>query len=74
DIRVHYATPGILWGLCILLLYWISRTWMLTHRGKMHQDPVVFALTDRISLLVGVLSAILIGMGTRDLNFIVPFR
>ena len=74
DIRVHYTTPGILWGLCILLLYWISRTWMLTHRGKMHQDPVVFALTDRISLLVGVLSAILIGMGTRDLNYIVPFR
>jgi hypothetical protein len=47
---------------------------MLTHRGKMHQDPVVFALTDRISLLVGALSAVLIGMATLDLNYIVPFR
>lgn len=74
DVRLYYSTPAILWGLCILLLYWISRTWMLTHRGKMHQDPVVFALTDRISLLVGVLSATLIGMATMNLDFIVPFR
>jgi hypothetical protein len=44
--------------LCVLLLYWISRVWLKAHRGKMHDDPVVFAMKDRISLAVGVLAVI----------------
>jgi 4-hydroxybenzoate polyprenyltransferase len=64
DILVQYASPGLLWGLCILLLYWISRTWMLTHRGKMNHDPVVFALTDRNSQVVGIISVAIIAMAT----------
>ena len=67
DILVQYASPELLWGLCILLLYWISRTWMLTHRGKMNHDPVVFALTDRNSQVVGMISAVIIAMAT--INF-----
>jgi 4-hydroxybenzoate polyprenyltransferase len=51
-----YATPQALWLVCPLLLYWISRLWFKTHRGKMHDDPVVFALRDRVSLLVGALT------------------
>jgi 4-hydroxybenzoate polyprenyltransferase len=48
-----YRNPRIIWMACPLLLYWISRTWMLTHRGEMHDDPVVFAIRDRVSLAVG---------------------
>jgi hypothetical protein len=36
-------------------MFWVSRTWMLTHRGQMHDDPVVFAVKDRVSLLTGAL-------------------
>lgn len=50
-----YAQPQIIWLACPLLLYWITRVWMLTHRGQMHDDPVVFAIRDRISLVVGFL-------------------
>jgi 4-hydroxybenzoate polyprenyltransferase len=50
-----YRNPRIIWMACPLLLYWISRTWMLTHRGEMHDDPVVFAIRDRVSLAVGCL-------------------
>ncbi len=49
-----YATPEALWFVCPLLLYWISRLWFKTHRGEMHDDPVVFALRDRMSLVIGV--------------------
>jgi 4-hydroxybenzoate polyprenyltransferase len=53
---VHlYHHPKMIWLACPLLLYWISRTWLLTHRGQMHDDPIVFAMKDRISLLVAVL-------------------
>ncbi|MFT3929035.1 MAG: UbiA family prenyltransferase [Spongiibacteraceae bacterium] len=50
-----YAHPKYIWLACPLLLFWVSRTWMLTHRGHMHDDPVVFAVKDRISLLTGAL-------------------
>jgi 4-hydroxybenzoate polyprenyltransferase len=44
-----YATPQYLWFACPLMLYWISRAWIIAHRGEMHDDPIVFALKDGIS-------------------------
>ena len=57
-----YRHPQAIWFLCILLLYWISRIWLKTHRGKMHDDPVVFAMKDKTSLLIGILAAITISL------------
>lgn len=53
-----YQNPLFLWLLCPILLYWISRTWMLAHRGEMHDDPVVFAVKDRGSLITVGLGAL----------------
>ena len=50
-----YSLPAALWGICPVLLYWISRVVMLTHRGQMHDDPVVFAAKDRVSLACAAL-------------------
>jgi 4-hydroxybenzoate polyprenyltransferase/phosphoserine phosphatase len=50
-----YTSPQIIWLACPLLLFWITRVWMLTHRGLIHEDPVVFAIRDRVSLIVGAL-------------------
>jgi 4-hydroxybenzoate polyprenyltransferase len=55
-----YRTPAVLWLVCPLLLYWISRIWMLAHRGELHQDPVMFAIRDRTSWVVGVLIALVL--------------
>ena len=44
-----YQSPHALWGVCAVLLYWVSRTVMLAHRGAMHDDPVVYAIKDRVS-------------------------
>ncbi|MEO1148417.1 MAG: UbiA family prenyltransferase, partial [Cyanobacteria bacterium J06638_22] len=46
-----YSQPAALWGICLVLLYWITRIVMVTHRGEMHDDPVVYAARDRISLI-----------------------
>lgn len=48
-----YASPRWLWFACPLMLLWITRIWLLTHRGRMNEDPVVFALRDRLSLVMG---------------------
>lgn len=52
-----YRHPQVIWLACPLLLYWVTRTWMIAHRGWMHDDPVVFAMKDRNSLLLGALFA-----------------
>lgn len=46
-----YASPVLLWLVCPLLVYWLTRILMLAHRGHMHDDPVVFAMQDKTSLL-----------------------
>ncbi|MGV8864883.1 MAG: UbiA family prenyltransferase [Pseudomonas sp.] len=55
-----YAHPKLLWLLCPLLLYWISRAWIVAHRGNMDDDPIVFAARDITSLGVLAISAIVI--------------
>ncbi len=55
-----YRHPRVLWLLCPLLLYWISRAWLIAHRGGMHDDPVVFALIDRISQLLLAIAVVIV--------------
>jgi 4-hydroxybenzoate polyprenyltransferase len=62
EIEPLYHRPKVIWTLCVLLLYWISRVWMTAHRGSMHDDPVVYALKDRVSLGLGLLAAIAIAI------------
>ncbi len=47
-----YGEPKLLWLVCLMLLYWISRATIISFRGEMDDDPIVFALRDRISLFV----------------------
>ena len=61
-----YATPAMLWGICLVLLYWLSRMVMVTHRGRMHDDPVVFAVKDRISLICFALVLAIAIAGTKN--------
>ena len=49
-----------LWLICPLMLFWISRVWIVTSRGDMHDDPVIFALRDRVSLLVVVALGVIV--------------
>ncbi len=60
DSQTLYRHQKPLWLICPLLLYWISRVWLLTTRGQMNDDPVVFALKDRISLLVVALLGLVV--------------
>ncbi|MHB1840768.1 MAG: UbiA family prenyltransferase, partial [Acidobacteriaceae bacterium] len=55
EVRHLYHHPQRLWLLTPLLIWWMSRVWLRASRGQMHEDPVIFALTDRASLLAGVL-------------------
>jgi 4-hydroxybenzoate polyprenyltransferase len=53
----HYAQPEMLWLLCLPLIYWMNRIWMMARRGEVEGDPVAFAIKDRRSILVGAVMA-----------------
>jgi 4-hydroxybenzoate polyprenyltransferase len=55
-----YGTPLLLWLICPLLLFWVSRMWMLGHRGLMNQDPIVAAVRDPASYVIGAIVALIL--------------
>lgn len=63
-VRALYARPSLLWLACPLFIYWISRILMLSHRRVLHDDPIVFAMKDRVTwatagliIFIGLLAA-----------------
>ncbi len=64
EVLLLYATPQVVWGAVLVLLYWISWMWVQAHRGLMHDDPLVFALKDRTSLAAGALFLAAVYLGT----------
>lgn len=55
-----YTHPEVIWLLCPLLLYIVTRIWLLARRGEVHEDPVVFVIRDRRSQWLAVIGAILL--------------
>jgi 4-hydroxybenzoate polyprenyltransferase len=49
-----YGAPVFLWGAPVLAGGWLTRVWLLAHRGQLDDDPVAFALRDRVSMALGV--------------------
>jgi 4-hydroxybenzoate polyprenyltransferase/phosphoserine phosphatase len=64
DVLKFYSRPWLLWLVCPVFLYWITRVWFLAHRRELHHDPVVFALSDRISYIAGTVVAVILLLAT----------
>ncbi|GHB41314.1 membrane protein [Pseudovibrio japonicus] len=54
-----YSVPALLWGMPPILFLWLGRIWLKCQRLELNDDPVVFALKDRQSLVLGVLLGVL---------------
>jgi 4-hydroxybenzoate polyprenyltransferase len=59
-----YRRPFLLWAICPLILYWLTRVWFLARRQVLSEDPLLFSLKDRTSLLVVAAVALLIVLAT----------
>jgi hypothetical protein len=55
DVEVLYHHSGRLWLIVPFMLFWLYRVWLLASRGELDEDPVVYAITDKRSLFLGVL-------------------
>lgn len=65
DVKRLYAHPGWLWLLFPMLLYWSSRVWVLVARGAMDEDPIVFAMRDRVTWALAVVGGAVLLMAAR---------
>jgi len=62
DVQEKYATPWLLWGVCPMLIFWISRMTLVASRGEMDDDPLVWTLENRTSrMTVLIISALIAG-------------
>ena len=60
EVLLLYSHSELLWLICPVMLYWISRVWMLAYRNRMDDDPVVFTVRDPKSYLIaGIIGVIL---------------
>ena len=53
DVMKLYRRPQLLWLIMPFMILWLCRVWLLASRGEFSEDPLVFALTDRMSLAIG---------------------
>jgi 4-hydroxybenzoate polyprenyltransferase len=63
EIVMLYPSPKFVWGALTVMLFWVSWMWLKAHRGQMHDDPLVFAIKDRISIIAGVLFILSLVLG-----------
>lgn len=59
-VRDLYTHPEVIWLLCPLVLYLVTRIWLLARRDELHEDPVVFVIRDRSSRWLAAIAAILL--------------
>ena len=60
EVKELYGNPWLIWPLCPIVLYLAIRIWVLARRGEMHEDPVVFLLSDWRSVMMVCVGAALI--------------
>jgi 4-hydroxybenzoate polyprenyltransferase len=51
DVHMLYRQPRLLWLLCVVIMYWIGRMLLMAHRRWVPEDPIIFAVRDRVSLV-----------------------
>lgn len=61
-----YKSPTALFAICPMLFFWLSRVWILTSRGRLQEDPVLFAIKDRTSYAVGFAILVILLLATHS--------
>lgn len=69
DVSVLYVSPQFLFLLCPIVLYWLSRNWLLAHRGELREDPVTLAIRDKVSYGVAFATALVIAASMIHMSF-----
>lgn len=64
-----YSAPDFLWLVPMVLMLWLGRVWLLAHRGMLKDDPVAFAIKDKMSLILGLCLGIIFILAVHGVSF-----
>ena len=64
EVALLYSKPELLWSISLLFLFWISRIWLVTIRGMMTDDPIIFAIKDKTSYVLFFLVGLILFFST----------
>ncbi|MCT4331783.1 UbiA family prenyltransferase [Paracoccus sp. YLB-12] len=65
EVQTHFGTPDLLLLVCPVLFFWLGRMQLLTRRGFMTDDPIVFTIRDKVSLASGVVMLLIFALAAR---------
>ncbi|MEM9243844.1 MAG: UbiA family prenyltransferase [Pseudomonadota bacterium] len=51
-VKAFYSQPNFLYAMIVLIIYWLSRVWLKAEDGKVHDDPIVFAIKDKVTWMM----------------------
>jgi len=68
QVMILYTLPELIWLTIPILLYWLMRMWFVTHKGKMTDDPIIFAIKDKSSYVMFLMIIIILFVAT-NINF-----
>ena len=72
EMRSLYGDSRLLWFVCLLVMYWLTRIWLLARRGAIDEDPVLYAVRDPASLLIGGACVALVAAATLQSRMVQP--
>jgi 4-hydroxybenzoate polyprenyltransferase len=64
DVGMLYTNPAWLMPIPPLMIWWVGRIWLLAHKGAVHEDPIVFAVTDKLTLLAAAFILLIAILGS----------
>jgi len=60
QVMILYKLPELIWLTIPILLYWLMRMWFVAHKGKMTDDPIIFAIKDKSSYVMFLMIVIIL--------------
>lgn len=59
-VQVLYTNPDYLWGIALLALLWVLNLIVVSNKGQLQDDPVIFTFTNKISLSISLFSILIV--------------
>ena len=70
--QLLYHRPAILWGLQPILMYYVTRLWVICRRGELTEDPIQYTVTEPSTYGAALLAVFVLMAATFDFELFGP--
>jgi len=66
SVQLLYRRPTVLWGLQPILLYYVTRLWLICRRGELTEDPIQYVAREPSTYGAALLAIVVLLAATFD--------